>query len=182
MADSVPAMAPLHVDMDFLPRRIRVEEPPRLLGQPHGDLGIRVERIPERHVLIESRPLHPLEGTGQAKSPDPRRQFVELGRVAGIACEDATGVAEFDTRPFPSDEHERGGGDQLVARFVAAIVFEEGEEPIGQVGEFDGIGSEEELDDASLGVGHGRLRHGLDESRSPAGERGLGVTAFDRAR
>jgi hypothetical protein len=119
------------VDVDFLLRRIRVEELPILLGYPHRNHSVRVERVSDKNLIIETGTLQAFEAAGQPKGLNLRRQLFEFRRVADVVREDLPGGAELDLRLFPADEHERSGGDQFVAQLFPALPFDEGEEPIG---------------------------------------------------
>ena len=91
--------------------RIRVEELPIGLGELHGHLTVRVEGVIDGNVLVEPRPLQAFEAAAQPKDLNPFGQLFHFRRIGGVAREDLPGGADLDSRPFPADEQERGGGD-----------------------------------------------------------------------
>ena len=158
----------LVVEADITFGGIGFQEFPIRLGEGDGNLAIGIERIVDAHIVVPSRPLQPLEAAGEAEGADAFGQFVAFDGIYRIGSQKPARGAVADAGTLPADEHERGGGDQLVADVIGLVGIDDVEEPIGQIGQLGGVGGDQEFDDAQLVLGHLQLRPGWYGVRFPS--------------
>jgi hypothetical protein len=79
------------------------------------------------------RTLQPLEAEGEPERRGPTTEVSQSRRFARVFGDHGLTSVEIDPWPL-ADMHDRRGGDPLVAQLLLAVAFDEGEQPVGEIG------------------------------------------------